>query len=155
MAKQPASFWKSPEFLGAGIGGLGGAVKGMFIDQPAYEADVASRAIEARFAPLQNRPSPSFSDIKRPSAFQTAMDYGLTGLAMGQNVRKAREDRARFGRAEARADKLLELLASQNKQPAPQVSPTARFSLEGEPFQDVPRMSSAEGPILDFGSYRR
>jgi len=112
MANEKSRF-KSPEFLGGALGGLAGALKGIFVDQPAYESAVASRAIEARFAPLQGRASPSFSDIRKPDTMQSALDFGLTGIATGRKISEARKGEALFNKLEAekkaRFDKLLEL----------------------------------------------
>ena len=67
------------------IGALAGAAKSELIDRPKQEQQVASRAIEARFAPLMGKAAPSFADIKAPDTAQSAIDWGLTGAAMGQN----------------------------------------------------------------------
>lgn len=60
---------------------LAGLAKSELIDRPKYESQVKSRAISARFAPLQGRATPSFSDLQAPDAAQTALDFGLSAAA--------------------------------------------------------------------------
>ncbi|RLG43724.1 MAG: hypothetical protein DRN81_05970 [Thermoproteota archaeon] len=66
------------------IGALAGVAKSELVDRPAHQRKVKSRAIEARFAPLEGKASPSFADLEEPSTLGSAIDYGLIGAQFGK-----------------------------------------------------------------------
>ena len=132
------------------IGALAGAAKSEFIDKPRQQQQIASRAIEARFNPLMGKAAPSFADIKQPNTAQSAMDWGMVGLKMGQN--KERYDEAKAERAQFLADRKAtraenaafrnKLLASfAQRQEAPQASDVMQMS-EAMPLGSNPNYPS-------------
>ena len=105
LAAAPEVKKMADEMKGAILGSSLGLLKSVFVDPKARQAEVMSKAIDARFAPLQGKASPSFGPSQIPSGFQNVMDMGLAGIAQGRKVAENRDEKARFAEAQAKSDR--------------------------------------------------